>query len=289
MNTSPPPRLSILQAPAANTAVIFRRGPSKLVEVIRWDMRRDSFDRGHWFKGRIYTRRSDLSPDGELLVYFASKLNARTVNDTAYTYAWTAVSRAPWLTALALWPKGDCWHGGGMFLAQRRLLLNHRPEKAIPHPNHRPPKSFKVEPNPDASGEDDPLYTRRLERDGWECTQAWEVDWHGLGLFYQTRTPERRERRHRTLPYSISMERRLDGLTYGESFSLTGGRTPWSYTGGRVEWMDWDSQGRLFVLTQGQLLVAEVTRTGVGKFHLLANFVDDRFEAREAPSAARSW
>jgi hypothetical protein len=251
-------------------------------------MRRDTFERGHWFQGRIYTRRSDLSPDGEFLVYFASKFNSQTVNDTEYTYAWTAVSRAPWLTALGLWPKGDCWFGGGMFLGKRRLLLNHRPEKAAPHPKHRPPASFKVEPNPDARGEDDPLYTRRLERDGWVCTQSWEVDWRGGGLFYQTRTPERRERKHRTLPFSIVLERRLDGLTYAERFLLAETR-PASLPEGHLEWMDWDSQGRLFALIKGQLLVAEMTRSGPGEFRVLADFVDDRFEPREAPPSARTW
>lgn len=60
---APHPRLAILFAARAPVAVIFRRG------------------RGHWFHGRIYTRRCDLSPDGELLVYFASKFNRRTVDD----------------------------------------------------------------------------------------------------------------------------------------------------------------------------------------------------------------
>jgi len=288
MKPTPLPRLSILQAPAADVAVIFRRGPSKHVEVVRWDMRRDSFVRGHWFQGRIYTRRSDLSPDGKLLVYFASKFNSQTVNDGEYTYAWTAVSRVPWLTALGLWPKGDCWHGGGLFLSNHRLLLNHKPERASAHPKHRPPASFKVEPNPEAKGEDDPLYTRRLERDGWECTQSWEIDYHGLGLFYQTRTPEHRERKHATFPLSIVMERRLDGLTYTERFSIAG-KSLETLPEGRVDWMDWDSQGRLLVLVSGQLLVAEMTRQGPGEFRVLEDFVSDRFEARESPPAAHTW
>ena len=78
---APHPRLAILFAARAPVAVIFRRGPSKRVEVIRWDTAHDTFERGHWFHGRIYTRRCDLSPDGELLVYFASKFNRRTVDD----------------------------------------------------------------------------------------------------------------------------------------------------------------------------------------------------------------
>src|SRR5688500_14144217 len=105
-------------------AVLFRRGPSRWVQLVRWDTSRDVFERGQWFHGRIYERRSDLSPDGSLLVYFAQKITARSLQDREYTYAWTAVSRPPYFTALALWPKGDCWHGGGTFGEDRDILLN---------------------------------------------------------------------------------------------------------------------------------------------------------------------
>ena len=107
-----PCRLFFILARNANTAVIFRRGPSKWVQLIRWDTERDTFEPGQWFHGRIYERRSDLLPDGTKLIYFASKFNALTLEDRDYTYAWTAISKLPYLTALALWPKGDCWHGG---------------------------------------------------------------------------------------------------------------------------------------------------------------------------------
>ena len=191
MKPVPPPRLAMLQA-RAPVAVIFRRGPSKLVEVIRWDLERDVFERGHWFRGRIYEKRCDLSPDGELLVYFATKFTARTTKDTEYTYAWTAISRAPWLTALALWPKGDAWWGGGLFTKTRTLWLNHRPEEATPHPKHKP-KGLVVEPNPDAHGENEPIYRRRLERDGWVLRQEWSKEWLGL-KGYRTTVPARRLR-----------------------------------------------------------------------------------------------
>src|SRR5688572_26912527 len=177
MNPTPAPRLHLIQASDADVAVIFRRGPSKRVELVRWDTKRDVFERGHWFHGRIYERRSDLSPDGELLVYFASKLGGRPPSDPSYTYAWTAVSKPPWLTALALWPKGNCWHGGGLFLGKRRLLLNHRPEVALPHPNHEPAHHLDVVPNPLAQGEDEPMYAQRLTRDGWKIIQEWDVEW----------------------------------------------------------------------------------------------------------------
>lgn len=98
----PQVRLYALLAREANVAVVFRRGPSKRVQLLLWHTDTDEFEEGQWFKGRIYERRSDLSPNGKLLVYFAAD------HKEGY-FSWTAVSKPPFLTALALWPKGDCW------------------------------------------------------------------------------------------------------------------------------------------------------------------------------------
>jgi hypothetical protein len=125
-----------------------------------------TFEYGQWFHGQMYPRRSDLSPNGKLLVYFCAKWSKRRIEEaelmldkkmagdlthnlrlllkrkpkvrTEYTYAWTAVSKPPYLTALGLWPKGDCWHGGGLFKSNRVLWLNRKPLVAIPHKDHMP-------------------------------------------------------------------------------------------------------------------------------------------------------
>ena len=250
----------------------------------------DTFERGHWFHGRIYERRCDLSPDGELFVYFASKFNRGTAGDSEYTYAWTAVSRPPWLTALALWPKGDCWHGGGMFVSNRRLALNHRPEVAVPHPKHKP-RGLEVVADPNASGEDDPLYSRRLDRDGWQVRQEWEVEYHGLPDFYRTVAPEVRTRRRGGKPGApaVVMTRRLDGLSYRETFSVEGLTSdPTSAVVG-AEWLDWDHAGRLVLLRDGRLWVADADRIDDSAFRELQDFRDDTPVSIEAPPAARVW
>ena len=290
MRPPPPPRLSLLWASRAKTAVILRRGPSKRVEVIRWNTADDTFERGHWFHGRIYERRCDLSPDGELLVYFASKFNRRTDNDSEYTYAWTAVSRPPWLTALALWPKGDCWHGGGLFVSNRHVALNHRPEAAIPHVKHKP-RGLKVIADPKASGEDDPLYSRRLHRDGWQVRQEWEVGYHGPPKFYRTVAPEIRARRRGggASTQAVVMARRLDGLSYRESFSVEGlsGDVASELPG--AEWLDWDHAGRLVLLRDGRLWVADPDRIEASGFRELQDFRDDTPVALESPATAKVW
>jgi hypothetical protein len=47
-------------------ALVFRRGPSKSALLIGWNTSNDTFQPGQWFKGRIYERRCDLSPTGNL-------------------------------------------------------------------------------------------------------------------------------------------------------------------------------------------------------------------------------
>lgn len=203
--TEPSCRIYAILAHDGRSAVVFRRGPSKQVLVLRWRLDDDYIEPGQWFNGRIYERRCDLSPDGQLLIYFAA-------NWKAPFQSWTAVSRAPYLTALALWPKGDAWGGGGLFLSPRTIGLNHRsvsqpifpaakrdevnkaggevPAPGSWHPLHAepPPKAKKTQiPAPTkitmpkgysirlwheeaaGRGEDNPIHHEHLTRTGWAC------------------------------------------------------------------------------------------------------------------------
>src|SRR5215469_4929229 len=63
-----PARLFMIVARRSPVAVIFRRGPSHWVQLIKWDTGNDTFQTGQWLHGRIYERRCDLSPDGSLLI-----------------------------------------------------------------------------------------------------------------------------------------------------------------------------------------------------------------------------
>ncbi|MBR0871603.1 hypothetical protein JQ633_14650 [Bradyrhizobium tropiciagri] len=118
--SAPPPRLFVIFAKSAHEAVIFRRGPASWYHVISWNTRDDTFRRGAWFKGRIYPEKCDLSPDGELLLYFVHQ-SSRVRTD--YTDAWTAISRNPWLTAIGLWPQGTTYGGGGRFTDDRSAVI----------------------------------------------------------------------------------------------------------------------------------------------------------------------
>ena len=85
--------------------------------------------------GRIYERRSDLPPDGKHFIYFA--MNGRWDSETKG--AWTAISRVPYLKATDLFAKGDCWHGGGLFLSGREFWPNNGHGRPSPPLFFRPP------------------------------------------------------------------------------------------------------------------------------------------------------
>src|SRR5580704_7222016 len=86
---SPPPRISVLLAAEAPVGMVFRRGPSKLVRVIHWDRATDKFTPLQWFRGRIFADRSDLSPDGQHMIYFAMGGVAWAIPKTRGS--WTAI------------------------------------------------------------------------------------------------------------------------------------------------------------------------------------------------------
>jgi hypothetical protein len=139
MNDAPPPRLFVLVAAASPHALVLRRGPSAWVHLIAWDTRRDAFTEGAWYRGRIYEEKCDLSPDGALFLYSAHQ--GRRLR-TSYTDSWTAVSRPPWLHALALWPMGTTYGGGGRFVGKREITLRGVSQS---HPKH-PPLGLTIVP-----------------------------------------------------------------------------------------------------------------------------------------------
>lgn len=154
--------LFAILARRAAVAVVFRRGPSKRVLLIKWRLDTDKLEYGQWLKGRIYERRCDLSPSGDLLIYFAASFKPPL-------YSWTAISKPPFLTALALWPKGDTWGGGGMFESETAVRLNHRDGQDVLAPGFRLKKAMSIAPygSRPGGGEDFPIYHSLLLRNGW--------------------------------------------------------------------------------------------------------------------------
>ena len=161
-----PARLHPILARDSDVAVIFRRGPSRAVCTVLWDRRKDTFKPGQWLKGRIYERRADLSPDGKYLIYFA--MNGKWNSETGGS--WTAVSRAPYLKAVSLFGKGDCWHGGGLFTGARRFWLNDGYGHSEMKRSSEVDRDVEFQPDRYYGGECTGVYYLRLQRDGWRLT-----------------------------------------------------------------------------------------------------------------------
>ncbi len=286
-------RLYVIVARSAETAVVFRRGPTKQVQLWRWHRRRDEFEPGQWLAGRVYERRCDLSPDGSLLVYFAA-----TYRQPYPTY--TVVSRPPYFTALALFPKDDAWGGGGLFSGPRRLLLNHRaPAEMKLAPGFRLPKRLSVEPLGERSGggEDSPIEDMRRERDGWRLVQEGGEHKHGraapLWIEYD---PPRVHARHHPRSKDIRLEVRLAGIKeaagpwYVHDHAVVAhGRQIEVYA--HSDWADWDTNGDLLLARDGALWRASVdVRTGVvGALTQLIDLNAETFSRVPPPPEATKW
>jgi hypothetical protein len=112
---------------------------------------------GSWFRGRIYSLRSDVSPDGKWMVYLALGAGGKT---------WNALCNPPRLTAIAQWDNTGTWFGGGYFDADGRLLRNTLSALQFPE---GPSSIPQVQPAPsNRYSSDECVLYPRLERDGWQ-------------------------------------------------------------------------------------------------------------------------
>lgn len=137
------PRIHIEFSSASRTAAILRRGPTKWVRLLGWNTEEDTISSGSWFHGKIYEDGCSVSPDGKLFAYFATKYDGPKTRGV--DYAWTAVSKLPWLTALALWPQSDTYGGRARFVDNQTLIID------CPHweklrTKDKLPKGFTVHP-----------------------------------------------------------------------------------------------------------------------------------------------
>jgi hypothetical protein len=268
-----PARLHVLLARDTKIGVVIRRGPSKSVCTILWDRKRDKFKLGQWLRGRIYERRSDLSPDGKHLIYFA--MNGRWESETKG--AWTAISRAPCLKAINLFAKGDCWHGGGLFLSDKEFWLNdghgHIELKKTNHIRRnvsgQPPEYF--------GGECLNVYYNRLKRDGWVMH---DKEYQGATLF-EKKLPK--SWRLRKLAFAESTIGKPPGQgCYWDAHELRHESTNTILAFPEWEWADY-VDGRLVFAVEGQLRVAHVGRGKLSSEKLLHDFNDMKFAAIAAP------
>jgi len=257
---------------------VIRRGPSKQVATILWDRRDDSFTLGQWLKGRIYEQRCDLSPDGKHLLYFA--MNGKWESETGGS--WTALSRAPYLKAIGLWGKGDCWHGGGLFTSNDAYWIN----DGYGHTELTVPKDFARAgdyPRQNEFGGECPgVYFLRLMRDGWTLRPK--------GWLMSLQRRKARDCFEKRLLYDWTLEKIDDPAAsyvrpgkgvYSYTHRLTHPTTETILTD--WQWADWDAtSSRLVWASEGKLFAAQLCREGFVDKTELYDFNPMKFEAIEA-------
>ena len=278
------PRLFGIPATRSPVVAILRRGPSDWSQVLRWDPHAGTLDRGSWIRANLYPQRCDLSPDGRFLAYFTLRPAATWAAGPTYI----AVSRLPWLTALAAWGACGTWTCGLHFVDNHRTWEVGRPAEGHIEPLRdryrfgleltRPP-AFAVErrrgwtetsDSPPYDQDLDPWDIRRVPRLTMEKPQPGSTDAAYLtvsGRFaaYRSGQPSWNE-----VVYTIrhgDVSRRLE----------------------RVQWADWDQAGRLLVATTTGRLEVRREPWAVTDTAWSVDLGDDRPEPAEPPSIARRW
>ncbi|MCB9762049.1 MAG: hypothetical protein H6741_00255 [Alphaproteobacteria bacterium] len=283
MKDAPATRLFVLVARDAPVAVVLRRGPSKQVRMLLWDLQSDQLTGGQWLAGRIYPERCGLSPDGRLLVYFCGKFKGDFPT-------FTAISRPPYFTALALWPDNSTWGGGGFFESDRKVILHYG---AVPHELHGGqsiPDHMTISHMGEYRArhpEDDPASAH-----GWTLTeQGSKGDW---GRDDELRLTFERPWVHQLVNprrLHLVLERRWLGM-----FEVNGPASVHSYRLlrhpggvledlGRLDWAGWGHDGSLLTAAEGRLVRRRLDQDPVE----IADLRAQRFKRIPPPAWATFW
>ncbi len=229
-----------------------------------------------------------------MLLYFAA--NWRKPHRS-----WSAISRPPFFTALALWPKGDGWGGGGQFLSRDCIELNHRNSEMTLADNFCLPNWLSLKPFGDRPGwgEDDPIWSSCLTRDGWTLTASPQSTRNDLGakVWIEYDPPIMWEKPHPRWPneYTLRMSifgiKERNGPWYITEHSIIGVK---GYTGaiGRSEWADWARDGDLLFAQAGCLYRLRPLKGRFGPVEQskqIADFNSLEFQGVEPPGDAQCW
>lgn len=256
------PQLYAIRAVDAPVAVVIgHQGP--WFHIARWDLRTGKLAPGAWLRGRIYQRRCDVSADGSLFSYFAMKGGR----------AFHAVSRVPWLTALALFHVDSTYHRGCHFEASGRPTPRLEPIEGSVEPLSTKHGLRLVANGPEP-------YAVELRR-GWTPHTA--APRRPANDVWHERTPQWLVRQRPG--GGETLELRDNGYVRGR----LEGRAPQYLLDGEpltgVVWADWDARGRLLVATRAGRLEIRNARNAVSHESVL----EWTPSPAPPPASARRW
>jgi hypothetical protein len=268
-------RLHAILARDAKTGIIIRRGPSKSVCTIGWDLTHDTFQLGQWMRGRIQERHCDLSPDGVHFLYSGSNYRATSDVDGS----WTAISRAPYLKAIGVWANGASY-GGGLFTSDSTYWIV---KSLIGHEEKLHPEGLREVKREGFFGGSGALtlgiYSMRLERDGWILIRRTDFNKYSADVVFERQLSSGwilEKTAHR-------IEKPVRGLgTHFDTHRLV-------HRGNDIavdcpEWERADLDGERFVWCErGFLYAAEISSEGLWGTRRLFDFTPMGFKAIAAP------
>ena len=271
MTASVPPRIYCIPATQAPVVAVFRRGPSNWAHIGRWDLAAKRYEPGAWLGGRLFPRRSDLSPDGQYLCYFAHQPSATWEHGEAYV----AISKLPWLTALHACGTCGTWTRGYYFTEDdgddgpqmERLPIPYglRPIPVVQFANERRRGWIEAEDSPvrdprDAWDEHRNVRMRKPQPHGTRVLCVESIGWAG-GAF--------------------GIDQAVDGLNVRYSLESDGDLELLD----DLQWADWSRDGHLLVATRsGRLQIQNLEGISPGLL-----FDVDLSNLEPTPTPAPAW
>lgn len=271
MKAKAAPRVYCILATDAPVVAVFRRGPTHWSHVGRWDLAQRRYEPGAWLHGRIFPRRSDLSPDGRLLCYFAHKSGATWEHGEAYV----AISMLPWLTALQAFGTCGTWTRGYYFNEDGDC------DDAVPV---KLPVPYGVRSIP-------AVQFASERRRGWE--EAADCPPRDPEDIWDQRRNARMQKCQPGGKRTLCVESvGWAGGEFGVDQAVDGLRVRYSLESEKnveflddLQWADWDREGRLLVATRsGNLQIRNVTGD-----HFEILFEEDLSILEPNPTPAPAW
>ena len=269
------PRIYCIPATQAPVVAVFRRGPSNWSHIGRWDLAAGRYEPGAWLGGRIFPRRSDLSPDGQYLCYFVHKPSSTWDHGEAYV----ALSKLPWLTALHAFATCGTWTRGYYFtendscenVSMETLPIPYalRSIPAIQFANERRRGWIEAEDSPvrdpsDAWDQHRNALMRKPQPRGTHVLCMERVGWAG-GAF--------------------GVDQAVDGLNVRYSLESNGDLELLE----DVQWADWSQEGRLLVATRSGWLQKRTLKDDSSEILFEADLSTLEPNPTPAPAWAQTW
>lgn len=236
---SPGPRLFCIPAARAPIVAVLRRGPSAWSHVGRWDVARGVYEPGAWIRANLYPQRCDLSPDGRWLCYFTMKSWSAWKAGPTYI----ALSRLPWLSALAAWGTCGTWTRGAHFVDDRGVWEIGEPAEGDATPCRERfglaltrPITFAVERRRG--------WTETAESPPRQASDMWDES-RAAAVVMEKRSPKKHDARLRVRGYFAAFR---EGEPKDVVYELVEDARVTVLPD--VQWADWDGEGRLLAATR---------------------------------------